>query len=80
VEFELLENCGVHEEERLVGIHPIISAHRDPFPAREDLQVYVKLFPEDMKFLLGFALFICINVFMAVHLRGLSRRALRAQW
>jgi len=49
----------------------------DPFPAREDLQVYIKLFPGDVKFILGFALFICMNVFMGVHLRCLIQEGFR---
>ena len=42
--------------------------------ARKDLQVHVKLFPEDMKFVLGFILFVCIYVLVGVQLRGLSQK------
>jgi len=76
-EFEPLKNCGVHEEEGLDRVHPIIRTYKDSPLARKDLQVRVKLLPEDMKFVLRFALFVLIYVLMGVQLRSLSQKGFK---
>ena len=73
-ESESFEDVSVREKERLVRVRLIISAYRDSCLARKDLQVYVKFLPEDMKFVLGFPLFVRVNVLVGVQLGGLSQK------